>query len=189
MKDSKIEEDISLVNNKANNDINGSGSEVHNKEAIVKKEFPQFNSHNDIYQRKSLIPQEPNISLVIKHDNGYTNSVSSNNELENKSEDEVPKKYNIEIKKKVFFVKTYTGKCFIINGDEANDTKENVEPNNNIEQQKDKNDIEYGVSNAQRKHNNNNYSKKAKDKHKSYKTNLHKMKYKNYNDFDSNPTK
>ena len=109
---------------------------------------------------------------------------------ENKNKKEEKNIINIEKGKKVFFIKTESGKSFTINGDDSNDEKKDKSLNNNNAQKYDKNGIEYEIN-----YSNNNYDKKYKDKfyyknkNKSNKNNFHKKVYKNYNFFDDDKNK
>ena len=188
-------------------------------EDAMMKELAQFNDDDDLFEGKDLIKEDPNIEKVIKHENEKDDFMDENiednknvaddleereddeyeeiedEEKEDKKEENKNKKegkniINIEKGKKVFVIKTESGKSFTINGDDSNDEKKDKSLNNNNAQKYDKNGIEYEIN-----YSNNNYDKKYKDKfyykdkHKSNKNNFHKKVYKNYNFFDDDKNK
>ena len=185
-------------------------------EDAMMKELIQFNDDDDLFEGKDLIKEDPNIEKVIKHENEKDDFMDDNIQEENKNkiddleereddeyeeiedEEKEDKKeenkgkniINLEKEKKVFVIKTQSGKSFTINGD--NDTeKKDDNINNNNGQKYDKDGIEYEINYSNNNNYNNKYDKKYKDKHyykDKYKYNnknsFHKKVYKNYNIFD-----
>ena len=162
-----------------------------NIEKVIKHE-----NEKDDYMDEN-IEDNKNIAddLEEREDDEYEEIEDEEKEKEDKKEENKNKKegkniINIEKGKKVFVIKTESGKSFTINGDDSNDEKKDKSLNNNNAQKYDKNGIEYEIN-----YSNNNYDKKYKDKfyykdkHKSNKNNFHKKVYKNYNFFDDDKNK
>ena len=171
-----------------------------NIEKVIKHENEKddFMDEN-IEDNKNIADIEDNKNIADdleeREDDEYEEIEDEEKEKEDKKEENKNKKegkniINIEKGKKVFVIKTESGKSFTINGDDSNDEKKDKSLNNNNAQKYDKNGIEYEIN-----YSNNNYDKKYKDKfyyknkNKSNKNNFHKKVYKNYNFFDDDKNK
>jgi len=171
------------------------GKDLIKEDPNIEKVIKHENEKDDFMDEN--IEDNKNIAddLEEREDDEYEEIEDEEKEKEDKKEENKNKKegkniINIEKGKKVFFIKTESGKSFTINGDDNNDEKKDKSLNNNNAQKYDKNGIEYEIN-----YSNNNYDKKYKDKyyykdkHKSNKNNFHKKVYKNYNFFDDDKNK
>ena len=171
------------------------GKDLIKEDPNIEKVIKHENEKDDFMDEN--IEDNKNIAddLEEREDDEYEEIEDEEKEKEDKKEENKNKKegkniINIEKGKKVFFIKTESGKSFTINGDDSNDEKKDKSLNNNNAQKYDKNGIEYEIN-----YSNNNYDKKYKDKyyykdkHKSNKNNFHKKVYKNYNFFDDDKNK
>ena len=171
------------------------GKDLIKEDPNIEKVIKHENEKDDFMDEN--IEDNKNIAddLEEREDDEYEEIEDEEKEKEDKKEENKNKKegkniINIEKGKKVFVIKTESGKSFTINGDGSNDEKKDKSLNNNNAQKYDKNGIEYEIN-----YSNNNYDKKYKDKyyykdkHKSNKNNFHKKVYKNYNFFDDDKNK
>ena len=170
------------------------GKDLIKEDPNIEKVIKHENEKDDFMDEN--IEDNKNIAddLEEREDDEYEEIEDEEKEKEDKKEENKNKKegkniINIEKGKKVFVIKTESGKSFTINGDDSNDEKKDKSLNNNNAQKYDKNGIEYEIN-----YSNNNYDKKYKDKyykdkHKSNKNNFHKKVYKNYNFFDDDKNK
>jgi len=171
------------------------GKDLIKEDPNIEKVIKHENEKDDFMDEN--IEDNKNIAddLEEREDDEYEEIEDEEKEKEDKKEENKNKKegkniINIEKGKKVFFIKTESGKSFTINGDDSNDEKKDKSLNNNNAQKYDKNGIEYEIN-----YSNNNYDKKYKDKfyyknkNKSNKNNFHKKVYKNYNFFDDDKNK
>ena len=172
------------------------GKDLIKEDPNIEKVIKHENEKDDFMDEN--IEDNKNIAddLEEREDDEYEEIEDEEKEKEDKKEENKNKKeekniINIEKGKKVFFIKTESGKSFTINGDDNNDEKKDKSlDNNNNAQKYDKNGIEYEIN-----YSNNNYDKKYKDKfyyknkNKSNKNNFHKKVYKNYNFFDDDKNK
>jgi hypothetical protein len=171
------------------------GKDLIKEDPNIEKVIKHENEKDDFMDEN--IEDNKNIAddLEEREDDEYEEIEDEEKEKEDKKEENKNKKegkniINIEKGKKVFVIKTESGKSFTINGDDSNDEKKDKSLNNNNAQKYDKNGIEYEIN-----YSNNNYDKKYKDKfyyknkNKSNKNNFHKKVYKNYNFFDDDKNK
>ena len=171
------------------------GKDLIKEDPNIEKVIKHENEKDDFMDEN--IEDNKNIAddLEEREDDEYEEIEDEEKEKEDKKEENKNKKegkniINIEKGKKVFVIKTESGKSFTINGDDSKEEKKDISLNNNNAQKYDKNGIEYEIN-----YSNNNYDKKYKDKyyykdkHKSNKNNFHKKVYKNYNFFDDDKNK
>ena len=154
----------------------------------ISKGFVQFT--NDIsFKENDLINSNPYIDKENKCCNRKVDEFKSNKHSTNTNENK--KIINIEIKKKVFHIKTANGNIFTINCCDNDISDSKYSSQNDNDEKYNKNGIESDIDYARLKNNNTNDKKnnskfRQKYKPKNKKKNSYITTYKNYNNFDSN---